>query len=58
MAGSGVGRSADQINEEIRRLWATGVLAVEDRGRYHALLVEWAAAKETERRQAGQQLAA
>ncbi|MEU8525235.1 hypothetical protein AB0C77_06475 [Streptomyces sp. NPDC048629] len=55
---TGVGRSAAEVNEEIRRLWGGGVLAVEDRGRYRALLVEWAAAKETERQQAGQQLAA
>ena len=54
---TGVGRSAAEVNEEIRRLWASGALAVEDRGRYHALLVEWAATKETER-QVGQQLAA
>ena len=55
---TGVGRSAAEVNAEIRRLWASGALAVEDRGRYHTLLVEWAAAKETERRQAEQQLAA
>ncbi|MFE0039460.1 hypothetical protein [Streptomyces sp. NPDC059015] len=57
MAGSGVGRSADQVNAEIRRLWVGGQLAVEDRGRYHALLVERARAVERER-QAGQRLAA
>ncbi|MFG2328229.1 hypothetical protein ACGFMM_01250 [Streptomyces sp. NPDC048604] len=55
---TGVGRSAAEVNEEIRRLWTSGALAVEDRGRYRALLVEWAAAMEAERQQAGQQLAA
>lgn len=57
MAGSGVGRSADQVNVEIRALWPPGVDVPLDRDRYHALLVEWARAVEAER-QEEQQLAA
>ncbi|WP_327738482.1 hypothetical protein OG749_36475 [Streptomyces nojiriensis] len=41
-------RSAELVNEEIRRLWAGGVLASEDRDRYYRLVVEWAAAVRAE----------
>ncbi|MCX4801805.1 hypothetical protein OG594_09090 [Streptomyces sp. NBC_01214] len=41
-------RSAEQVNEEIRRLWAGGMLASEDVDRYHRLIVEWAAAVRAE----------
>jgi hypothetical protein len=43
-------RSADVVNEEIRALWARagGVLTVEQRREYEALLDEWAAAKQAE----------
>jgi hypothetical protein len=45
-------RSAEVVNEEIRRLWAGGSLAPEDRDRYLRLVVEWDRAREAERRQA------
>lgn len=51
-------RSAAVVNAEIRALWASGQLAAEDVQRYHALLVEWAAAVRAERAAAVQQLAA
>lgn len=41
-------RSAEIVNEEIRRLWAGGMLTPEDRDRYHRLIVEWAAAVRAE----------
>lgn len=43
------GRSAAEVNAEIRALWAGGSLAPEDRDRYHRLVVEWARAVEQER---------
>ncbi|MFE3326915.1 hypothetical protein [Streptomyces sp. NPDC059176] len=55
---TGVGRSAEQVNDEIRALWAGGQLAAEDVDRYRALLVEWAAAVRAERAAGEQQLAA
>ena len=50
------GRSAAEVNEEIRRLWLPGADAPLDRDRYLRLVVEYARAVEAERRQ--QQLAA
>lgn len=44
-------RSAEEINAEIRELWADGTLT--DPVRYHQLIVEWAEAVRAE-----QQLAA
>lgn len=41
-------RSAEVVNEEIRALWAGGMLAAEDRDRYHRLVVEWAEAVRAE----------
>ncbi|WP_338676401.1 hypothetical protein V1460_28060 [Streptomyces sp. SCSIO 30461] len=55
---TGAGRSADQINQEIRALWAGGQLAVEDEVRYQCLVVEWAAAERSERARGEQELAA
>lgn len=58
MTGSGVGRSADQVNAEIRALWPPGAVAPTDRNRYDRLVMEWAAAKEAERVLGQQELAA
>lgn len=58
MAGSGVGRSADQINAEIRALWPPGAGVPLDRDAYQRLLVEWARAVEAERQASEQELAA
>ncbi|SDN17459.1 hypothetical protein [Streptomyces wuyuanensis] len=52
------GRSAAEVNAEIRALWASGSLASEDRGRYHQLVVEWARAVDAERFGGEQGLAA
>ena len=43
-------RSAALVNQEIRALWARagGVLTVEQRREYEALLDEWAAARKAE----------
>ncbi|MEU6807940.1 hypothetical protein ABZ920_02760 [Streptomyces sp. NPDC046831] len=40
------GRSADEVNEEIRALWlrSGGTLSVEQREEYRRLVLEWAAA--------------
>ncbi|MGV9252712.1 hypothetical protein [Streptomyces sp. NPDC003697] len=40
------GRSADEVNEEIRALWlrSGGTLSVEQREEYRRLVLEWAVA--------------
>ncbi|MER7733649.1 hypothetical protein ABTX80_22415 [Streptomyces erythrochromogenes] len=45
-------RSAEVVNEEIRRLWESDSLAVEDRDRYHRLVIEWDKARQAEQAQA------
>lgn len=46
---TGVGRSADEINAEIRALWPAGAEQPADVEAYRRLLVEWAAATRAER---------
>jgi hypothetical protein len=43
---SGSGRSAAEVNEQIRALWlrAGGSLSPQERAEYELLVVEWAAA--------------
>lgn len=57
---TGVGRSLEQINAEIRELWAAGPLSPECEARYRRLVVEYAAAVRAEQAavRAEQQLAA
>lgn len=42
-------RSAADLNEQLRALWADGVLPEERRPEYERLVVEWAAAVRAER---------
>ena len=45
---TGVGRSAAEVNEEIRALWDGGTLPSERQAEYHQLLVAWAEAMRAE----------
>ena len=45
---TGVGRSAAEVNEEIRALWADGGLAAGDEAEYQRLLLIWAEATRAE----------
>lgn len=53
---TGVGHTADEINQLIRALWPAGAEQPTDVEAYQRLLVEWAAATRAERGE--QQLAA
>jgi hypothetical protein len=53
---TGVGRTADEVNERIRALWPAGAEQPTDVETYQRLLLEWAAATRAEREH--QQLAA
>lgn len=55
---TGVGRSTDHINQEIRGLWPPGAVEPTDRDRYDRLVMEWAAAKKAEKSLGQQELAA